>query len=73
LSSKPELRPAPLLTTETVVALQSLPLRLMSTNYTRIGRQRHLLNERNKATKSADSADYFKRSWAAGREFFDKK
>jgi hypothetical protein len=72
LSSKPELRPAPLLTTETIVALQSLPLRLMSTNYTRIGRQRHLLNE-NKAIKSDDSADSFNRSRTAGRELFDKK
>jgi hypothetical protein len=46
LSIKPGLRPVSLFTAETVVALQSLPLRLMNTNYTRIERQRHLLNEK---------------------------
>jgi hypothetical protein len=46
LSIQPGLRPGPLFAVETVVALQSLPLRLMNTNYTSIGRQRHLLNEK---------------------------
>jgi hypothetical protein len=46
LSIKPGLCPAPLLTTETVIALQSPPLQLMNTNYTRIERQRQLLNEK---------------------------
>jgi hypothetical protein len=36
LSIKPGLCPTPLLTTETVIGLQSVPLRLMDTNYTRI-------------------------------------
>ena len=46
LRIKPGLCPASLFPVETVVALQSLPLRLMNTNYTIIGRQRHLLNEK---------------------------
>jgi hypothetical protein len=46
LRIKPGLRPGPLFPVETVVALQSLPLRLMIINYTRIGKQRHLLNEK---------------------------
>jgi hypothetical protein len=46
LSIKRGLCPAPLLTTETVIALQSLSLRLMNTNYTQIGRQCHSLNEK---------------------------
>jgi hypothetical protein len=72
LRIKPGLRPGPLFPVETVVALQSLALRLMSTNYTRIGRQRHLLNE-NKSIKSDNSAESFNQGWTAGREVFDKK
>jgi hypothetical protein len=46
LSIKPGLCPASLLTSETVIVLQWPPLRLMNTYYSRIGRQRHVLNEK---------------------------
>jgi hypothetical protein len=47
LSIKPGLCPAPLLTTETVIAVHAA-LAPDESNYTKIGRQRHLLNEKTK-------------------------
>ena len=72
LSVKPRLCPAPLLTTEAVIALQSLPLRLMKTLY-RNRKATSFVKWKNKVTKSDDSADSFNRSWTAEREFFDEK
>jgi hypothetical protein len=71
LSVQPGLSPDSLLTTETVIALQSLLLRLMNTNYTRSGRQCQFLND-NKAIKSDGSADFFNRSWTARLWFLAK-
>jgi hypothetical protein len=72
LTIKPGLRPGPLFPVETVVALQSLLLRLMNTNYTRIGRQCHLLNE---IKQLYQLVPHIISSGAGqpGREFFDKK
>jgi hypothetical protein len=72
LSIKPGLCPASLLTSETVIALQWLPLRLMNTDYTRIGRQRHVLNEKIKQHNQMIQQIL---SIATGQpsEFFDKK